>query len=847
MASQYEAAVASFYLAYYGRPADPAGLAFWAGHLERAGGDFSLIIQALSTSAEATARFANTAPAQRLDQIYQELFDRKPDAAGLEFWSKAIDAGAVSLPNAVLAVMQGAQGVDLSLNQARKGAAEAFTARIAQSGGGYDGMAATEVGRLLVQAVGIYTKTADLQAMVDAAARLAQAATDAPVVIQALAAHGKLSALLDLPKALANPVALMQTLAETARIAAGNPATLDALLRGGSMEHVLTVMPQNATLEQVVAALEQGGLRAAIDVVYPPEPEPQFTVSIGLADQSPAFSEMPGADNGSNAQVINSDMRLSGIGAVNSATVTITNTKPGDELVFVDTARIQGKVSIDDHGNKVLTLSAKPGQSPVNADFEAALETVKFNNTSDTPDTTTRNIEFKVSDGSATSAAATEKLTVNATNDGPAGSVTIAGTATEDQVLTAANTIADADGLGPISYSWQRADTVSGTYSDIAGATSQTYALGDADVGKFIRVVASYTDAHGTPESVISTPTAAVANVNDVPAGSVTITGSATQGQTLSVSNDLADADGMGTVGYQWQADGVAIGGATGASFTLTQAQVGKAITVVASYTDGQGAAERVSSGATAAVANINDVPAGSVTISGSAIQGQTLSVSNDLTDADGMGTIGYQWQADGVAIGGATGASFTLTQAQVGKAITVVASYTDGHGAAERVSSASTAAVAKTFSIAFGTVNIGHTITDFTAGAGGDVIDFTGISDLSTGGNNAGFAVVAAPKMLTNGMNVLTAATAATISATDIAAATVGYTDIVANAKFYIALNVTDIDSVTPGSQAGAVLVRYDNINVNTQIQSNEVMVVATLVGVDVKNLSAANFTDFS
>jgi hypothetical protein len=187
------------------------------------------------------------------------------------------------------------------------------------------------------------------------------------------------------------------------------------------------------------------------------------------------------------------------------------------------------------------------------------------------------------------------------------------------------------------------------------------------------------------------------------------------------------------------------------------------------------------------------------------------------------------------------------LTQAQVGKAITVVASYTDGHGAAERVSSASTAAVVKTFSIAFGTVNIGHTITDFTAGAGGDVIDFTGISDLSTGGNNAGFAVVAAPKMLTNGMNVLTAATAATISATDIAAATVGYTDIMPDAKFYIALNVTDIDSVTPGSQAGAVLVRYDNINVNTQIQSNEVVVVATLVGVDVKNLSAANFTDFS
>ena len=707
MASQYEAAVASFYLAYYGRPADPAGLAFWAGNLERAGGDFSLIIQAFSTSAEATARFADITPAQRLDQIYQELFGRKPDAAGLDFWSKAIDAGAVSLPDAVLAVMQGAQGADLTLNQARQGAAEAFTARISQTGAGYDGMAATEVGRLLVQAVGTHTKNADLQAMLDAATRLAQAATDAPVVIEALAADGKLAALLQLPKAGANPVALVQALAETARIAAGNPATLDALLRGGRMEQVLTVMPQDATLEQVVTALEQGGLPAAVQVVYPPEPEPDFTMTIGLGDQSPGFTEMAGTGNGSNAQVINSDMRFSGIGAVNSATVTITNTKPGDELVFVDTAKIKGAVTIDDHGNKVLTLSAKSGQSLANADFEAALETVKFNNTSDTPDTTTRNIEFKVSDGSATSAAATEELTVNATNDGPVGSVTIAGAATEDQVLTAANTITDADGLGQIGYTWQRADTVSGTYSDIAGATSQTYALGDADVGKFIRVVASYTDAHGTAESVISTPTAAVANVNDAPAGSVTIAGTAAEDQVLTAANTIADADGLGPISYSWQrADTVSgaysdIAGATSQTYTLGDADVGKFVRVVASYTDAHDTAESVASTPTAAVANVNDAPGGSVTIAGAATEDQVLTAANTIADADGLGQIGYRWQrADTVSgtysdIAGATSQTYALGDADVGKFVRVVASYTDAHGTPESVISTPTAAVA--------------------------------------------------------------------------------------------------------------------------------------------------------
>ena len=64
-----------------------------------------------------------------------------------------------------------------------------------------------------------------------------------------------------------------------------------------------------------------------------------------------------------------------------------------------------------------------------------------------------------------------------AVNDAPTGSVTITGTATEDQTLTASNTLADADGLGTISYQWQR-DGV-----DIAGATGTTYTLGDADVG----------------------------------------------------------------------------------------------------------------------------------------------------------------------------------------------------------------------------------------------------------------------------------------------------------------------------------------------------------------------------
>jgi hypothetical protein len=90
---------------------------------------------------------------------------------------------------------------------------------------------------------------------------------------------------------------------------------------------------------------------------------------------------------------------------------------------------------------------------------------------------------------------------------------TITGTVTEDQTLTA-NTagISDADGLGAFGYQWLRNGLV------IAGATTSTYTLGDADVGTLISVQVGYIDARGTVEGPLtSAQTAPVANVDDVP------------------------------------------------------------------------------------------------------------------------------------------------------------------------------------------------------------------------------------------------------------------------------------------------------------------------------------------
>jgi hypothetical protein len=219
---------------------------------------------------------------------------------------------------------------------------------------------------------------------------------------------------------------------------------------------------------------------------------------------------------------------------------------------------------------------------------------------------------------------------------------------------------------------------------------------------------------------------------NHLPTGSVIINGIATQRQTLSVSNTLADLNGLGAISYQWLSDGSVVSGATASTYTLTQAEVGKTVSVKASYTDLLGTAESVTSSSTASVANVNDLPTGNVTISGTATQGQVLTASNTLTDLDGLGTISYQWLSDGSVISGATGSTYTLTQAEVGKTVSVKGGYTDQLGTAESVTSSQTSVVTST-----GTQPTTITKIPMVSGA-----TFTAVSDAAFYGNS-GFETV--------------------------------------------------------------------------------------------------------
>ncbi|MCP4492657.1 MAG: tandem-95 repeat protein, partial [Gammaproteobacteria bacterium] len=108
------------------------------------------------------------------------------------------------------------------------------------------------------------------------------------------------------------------------------------------------------------------------------------------------------------------------------------------------------------------------------------------------------------------------------------------------------------------------------------------------------------------------------------------------------------------------------------------------------SYTVSDGSVEGEPATVTITVTPVNDAPVGAPTIVGTPTQGQILTTNTaGISDADGLGTYSYQWQAGGVDIAGADNASYTLTQSEVGVQITVTVSYTDAGGTAESLTSA--------------------------------------------------------------------------------------------------------------------------------------------------------------
>ena len=162
------ATIQGIYIALFGRPADPAGLAFFNEQTSN-GADLTAIGD-LAATAEYQDRFDGLSNVQIVTKIYQDLFGRDPDAAGLAFFVAALNAGTLDINSVAINILDGAQGDDLAIVNNKIAAANLFTAEIdtAVEVGSYVGDDAADLGRAFLS--GITADEATVPSQADAAA-----------------------------------------------------------------------------------------------------------------------------------------------------------------------------------------------------------------------------------------------------------------------------------------------------------------------------------------------------------------------------------------------------------------------------------------------------------------------------------------------------------------------------------------------------------------------------------------------------------------------------------------------------------------------------------------------------
>ena len=110
-----EAQIQSIYVAYYGRAADPAGLAYWVNHLKEATNGLTDIVNDFGMSDEYVERYGDLSSAELVNNLYQQLFNRDAEPAGLDFYVDWLETGHSTLAEIALDILNGAQGVDVQV------------------------------------------------------------------------------------------------------------------------------------------------------------------------------------------------------------------------------------------------------------------------------------------------------------------------------------------------------------------------------------------------------------------------------------------------------------------------------------------------------------------------------------------------------------------------------------------------------------------------------------------------------------------------------------------------------------------------------------------------------------
>ena len=390
----------------------------------------------------------------------------------------------------------------------------------------------------------------------------------------------------------------------------------------------------------------------------------------------------------------------------NTATSTVIETYEASDPDA--SATLTWSLSGDDAGDFVITKNAS-GQGELKF-----MNVPNYESPADNGTDNSYNVTVGVRDGldatggTDTAVDAMRAVTITVTDLDEPGTVSISGTESGGSTLTASVTDDPDGGVTSESWRWARGDSAGGMFNNISGVLggNATYVLVAADVGKYLRATASYTDDEGSGKSATSAATGQISASNSEPTfafGSRTLAVDENSPSGTSVGNPITASDSdSDTLTYTFS-------GADSGSFTVdsngqisTKSGVTYNFETKSTYSvtlnvrdnkDAAGGTDSANDASVAVTIRIQNVDeAGTMTITGTLSGGSML--TSTFSDPDmGVADLSYKW-ARGETQGGTftdipstNASSYTTVAADVGMYLQVTASYTDAEGSGKSAS----------------------------------------------------------------------------------------------------------------------------------------------------------------
>ncbi|NDD11309.1 MAG: tandem-95 repeat protein [Betaproteobacteria bacterium] len=605
-----------FYVTYYGRPADPAGLTYWAGVIAKDGLDS--VAKNFSNSAEAKVKYPSLGSSSNLTQLksdiqtlYKTVFGRDPlatdpatgkpyDAGGLDYWYDGVVKGTFSFGQLSIILYNAAAENPVTQQDVlaignRATAAQSFTDSLKTPA-----QIAAYSGQTAVTSTSTWLATVDYRT---------------ETVTNAVATKSDLIFNLvinpDKPNT-ANPVITVAALAvnEDSKDNVGKVTATDA--------------DGDKLLYSVDAASAKGGV-VSIDAA-------------GSFKYSPA-GDFAGSDS---FKVTVSDGR----GGVSVATVNVTvaevnAVKATASLAATEDSVASGKIAFDNPGAETLIASVKTPATNGKVAFVSGSADGSFTYTPNENYNGSDVFVIEVKDGTKVSTQ-TVTVTVASVNDTPViatAAETIS--VTEDVAFTTGKvgaSDADLKDASPDVITYSAAGAAKGTVSfTAAGDYTYTPKANENGSDSFVITATDKAGAKATKTVAVN-----IAAVNDAPVAASTASISTNEDVSVKGSMSASDADANDTLAYEVKTQGTkgSVALAADGSYTYTPNKDANGTdSFVLTASDGTAT---VSQTVSVSIAAVNDAPVLAATATATVAEDSTLSATVSATDPDTGDVLSY-------------------------------------------------------------------------------------------------------------------------------------------------------------------------------------------------------------